>query len=77
MIVDWVHTIEGFYTHTYSVDEILRASFGKVSFLTLPTSGQNFVIFVPSERHPSLPGSNTGSFERLPHVPNALKFGFS
>ena len=37
----------------------------------------NFVIFVPSERFPSLPGSNTGSFERLTHVSNALTFGFS
>ena len=36
-----------------------------------------FVISVPSERFPSLPGSNTGSFERLPSVSNALKFGFS
>ena len=37
----------------------------------------NFVISVPSERYPSLPGSNTGSFERPPNVSNALKFGFS
>ena len=37
----------------------------------------NFVIFVPSERFPSLPGSNAGSFERLPSASNALKFGFS
>ena len=71
MVVHWVN-IEGFYSlHTNNVDVI--ASFGKVS------SGfaQNFEISVPSGYFPSLPGSNTGLFERLPSVSNAQIFGFS
>ena len=61
------------YWHLYDMEEPKSESLKPCKLKSV----HNFEIFVPSERFPSLPGSNTGLFVRLSHVSNALKFGFS